>query len=455
VKSSSSGCGEAHPDRASLERFMAGAASSDERRLVLTHLLTDCPVCREITGPLAPFGRTALLQPGDAPAESGEPEAVAATTSLLLTRLRDRQRAIEKEREEAPRLTAELEGQEQAHRLLLVRNSARFHNWGLTELLMEESFNSRHNDGHRTLQLAELAVEIAERVDGAVYGDSATNDLRARAWAMKGNALRVVSNLRESGRCLNRALKLLELGTGDPLEEARVCEFFAALRSNQRRIDQAVRLQQRAMRLYRRAGHRERLGRAMVDLASYNAIAGDREFAIELVQKALEMVDVDRDPRTVLAARHNLAVFLQESGRLREALEVLGQARSLYETLGDRRNLLRLRWLEGSLAKDLGEMKLAEQAFLEVYHGFVEETPLIAAQVALELALVYVETGREGEVAPIVLAMEKVFRAHEVEEHAVTAWLVLREAVERNRLHAAVLKDVAARLRSVSERPAR
>ena len=119
----------------------------------------------------------------------------------------------------------------------------------------------------------------------------------------------------------------------------------------------------------------------MVDLASYNALAGDREFAIELVQKALEMVDAERDPRTVLAARHNLAVFLQESGRLREALAVLAQARSLYETLGDRRNLLRLRWLEGSLAEDVGEIALAEEAFLEVYHGFVDETPLAAAQV--------------------------------------------------------------------------
>ena len=35
----------------------------------------------------------------------------------------------------------------------------------------------------------------------------------------------------------------------------------------------------------------------------------------------------------------------------------------------------------------------------------------------------------------------------------MTAWLVLREAVERKRLHAALLKDVAARLRSVPDRP--
>ena len=432
---------------------MAGDVTPDEGRSILTHLMTDCVTCREITGPLAPFGRTARLQESNSEAESGESKSAPAST--LLARLRERQRAIEKEREEAQGLFAELQTQEHAHRLLLVRNSSRFHTWGLAELLIDESYIRRHDDIHRTMELAEIAVEIVERIDESVYGSATLSDLRARAWAMKGNALRIRSELREAGRCLNRALKLLEEGTGDPLEEAKVCEFFAALRSNQRRIDRAVRLQHRAMRLYRRAGHSERLGRAMVDLASYNALAGDRDYAIELVQKALEMVDAERDPRTVLAARHNLAVFLQESGRLREAMTVLAQARSLYEKLGDRHHLLRLRWLEGCLARDVGELKLAEEAFLEVYQGFVDVTPLAAAQVGLELATLYLEAGREDEVAPIVLTIERVFRAHEIDEHAVAAWLILREAVERKRLHAAVLKDVAARLRSVSDLPKR
>ena len=320
---------------------------------------------------------------------------------------------------------------------------------------MEESFNGRHDDAPRTLQLAELGVEVTERLDAAVYTAAAVNDLRARAWAMKGNALRVLSDLRGAGRCLTRALKLLEQGSGDPLEEARVCEFFAALRSNQRRFDQAVRLQQRAMRLYRRSSHRERLGRAMVDLASYNALSGDRDLAIEMVQKALELIDGEHDPRTVLAARHNLAVFLQESGRLREALGVLMGARSLYETLGDRRNLLKLRWLEANLARDVGDRQLAEEAFEAVYHGFVDESPLLAAEVALELATLYLETGREAEVAAIVLAIEKVFRSHDVETDMLTSWLVLREAVDRKRLHGALIKDVATRLRALRESPAR
>jgi tetratricopeptide (TPR) repeat protein len=433
---------------------MSGNVTSAEGRSILAHLLTDCRVCREITGPLSPFGTAVPLEEGDQQFDSTD-HAEGSFASHLVERLREREKAIDYERREAPNRVAELEAQEHPHRLLLVRNSGRFLTWGIAELLVDESYRHRFNDADRALQLAELGVEAADRLDPATYGDAAMHDLRARAWAMRGNALRIRSDLTEAGRCLTRALKLLEDGTGDPLEEARVCELLSALRSNQGRIEQAVRLQERAMRLYRRAGHRDRLGKAMVDLASYTALAGDRDHAIELIHKALDLVDGERDPHTVLAARHNLALFLQESGRVREALGVLAKAKPLYERLGDRYNLLRLRWLEGKLGREVGDFRLAEEAFDEVYRGFVDVTPIAAARAALDLALVYFEVGRVAEVPAIILAVEKVFRAQSIEPDALAAWLVLREAVDRRRLHQALLKDIAARLQSVRDRPTR
>jgi tetratricopeptide (TPR) repeat protein len=423
---------------------MAGAVSVSEGRAILVHLLTDCAVCREITGPLAPFGRAAVLDE----LELEEPTTGAATRSAaaLLEHLRNREQLIENERKQAEGLLAELTVQAHAHRLLLVRNSGRFSSWGMAELLVDESYEHRFKDLQHTRELAELGVEVAERLGVEIYGSAAVNDLRARAWAMWGNSLRLASDLRGSSRCLTRALKLLEDGSGDPLEEARVCELFAALRSNQRRVDQAVRLQERAMRLYRRAGQSDRLGKAMVDLASYYALAGDRQRAIAMIEKALELVDGERDPHTVLAARHNLAVFLQESGRPREALVVLAGARSLHEQVGNRGTLLRLRWLEGRLAREMGDSAQAEEAFEEVYRGFTDTSPIDAAQVALDLALLYVETGRLDEVPAIVLSVEMVFRTHEVERDALAAWIVMREAVERKRLHKVLIKDIADRL---------
>jgi tetratricopeptide (TPR) repeat protein len=430
---------------------MRGEVTLSEGRSILAHLLTDCEVCRQVTGRLAPFGRTVSAAVGETPAA----EPLHDTTTALLERIRERERAIEKERAEAAGLFEELEAQGQAHRMLLVRNSDRFLTWGLAELLIDESFSHRFNDRQLTSDLADLAVEVAERLDPEVYGAALVNDLQARAWANRGNAQRLRSELRSATRCLNRALKLIEEGTGDPLEEARVCELFAALRSNQSRVELAVRLQERAMRLYRRAGHRDKLGKAMVDLASYHALVGDRAHAIDLVKKALLMVDGERDPHTVLAARHNLAVFLQESGRLREALEVLAEAHPLYERLGDRYNLLKLRRLEGNLAQELGDFKVAEQAYEEVYEGFVDVSAIAAARVALDLASLYLESGCEAKVPPIVAAVEKVFRAQGLESDALSTWLVLREAIEQKRLHTALLEDVAVRLDRLRDRPNR
>jgi hypothetical protein len=45
-----------HPGRDRLERFMRGALSRSETRIVVRHLLTGCGSCREITGRLWRFG---------------------------------------------------------------------------------------------------------------------------------------------------------------------------------------------------------------------------------------------------------------------------------------------------------------------------------------------------------------------------------------------------------------
>jgi hypothetical protein len=102
-----------------------------------------------------------------------------------------------------------------------------------------------------------------------------------------------------------------------------------------------------------------------------------------------------------------------------------------------------MRWLEGRLAREVGELEQAEQAFEEVYAGFVDYAPIDAALVALDLALLYVENGRVEEVPSVVVAVEGVLRTQEVSRGALAAWIVLREAVERKRLHDTLIKHTA------------
>lgn len=55
-----------------------------------------------------------------------------------------------------------------------------------------------------------------------------------------------------------------------------------------------------------------------------------------------------------MAAQHNLIVFLTESGQHQQARADLAKTRRLYRDLGERMNLVRLRWLEGKIAREEG-----------------------------------------------------------------------------------------------------
>jgi hypothetical protein len=69
--------GEAHPAEDALLRFLRGAASQEERRAIVRHLLTGCPECVAVTRPVWKLMRSRRGEPM-------EDEVTAAHTELLL-----------------------------------------------------------------------------------------------------------------------------------------------------------------------------------------------------------------------------------------------------------------------------------------------------------------------------------------------------------------------------------
>ena len=92
----------------------------------------------------------------------------------------------------------------------------------------------------------------------------------------------------------------------------------------------------------------------LADFADFIA-RGDLDFNISpgapdelgALRQALGLLDCDREPRLVMAARHNLTLALKESGRLEEALSSLQEILPLHARSGKTMDRLRLRWLEG------------------------------------------------------------------------------------------------------------
>ena len=99
------------------------------------------------------------------------------------------------ERAFGPELLVEIERRSPAARRDVIRTAERYQLFGLAEHLCFESREAVFRDVVRALELAELAVEVAESLDPRIYVARFTADLQAFARAVLGNARRVASDL--------------------------------------------------------------------------------------------------------------------------------------------------------------------------------------------------------------------------------------------------------------------
>ncbi|HEX4498890.1 MAG TPA: tetratricopeptide repeat protein, partial [Thermoanaerobaculia bacterium] len=151
---------------------------------------------------------------------------------------------------------------------------------------------------------------------------------------------------------------------------------------------------------------------------------------------------------------HNLIGFLNESGQSQEALSVLEQTRSLYLTLGEQTHLIRLRWLEGRICRDLGRLDEAETALREARDGFIEHgIGFDAARASLDLATVYLQQGRTGELKRVASEMVPIFESRDVHQEALAALLLFRQAADAEEVTLGLLERIAGYLRRARQNP--
>ena len=216
------------------------------------------------------------------------------------------------------------------------------------------------------------------------------------------------------------------------------------MRIYQGRYDEAERLIDQALSLYRRAGDLNAVGRALIDKGVVRGSLGDPEGEIALIREGLELVDAAAEPKVVALAWHNLIFALHDLDRNREALALLGRARPLYVRLSDRALLIRFQWLEGNIAAALGRLEQAEGCLREVRNGWAElEQAKDAALAALDLANVLARQGRHGEVRELAAEMIAIFRSRQIAAETLAAMVLFQRAAESEQLTAALVKQVA------------
>lgn len=443
--------------QAGLERFRRGEAGREEARAVVRHLLAGCPECRRATARIWPASEAlgeetdhARRDRGDGVGNHDYSEAFARAERQL----NRHQLLLAEERGTVPRLRQEMARHPAPRQEVLASNSSRFQTWSFVESLIEDCRRLCRADLEEAARLARLAMRLSELLDASRYGRERVCDLRARSWAAFANVLRVQEKYRESERAFARARQFLRMGTGDPLEEARLLSLEASVWSGRRRFNRAIALLDRVISIARRMGETELWARALVKKAKYTTDRGLPEEALSLLLEAQKCFDASLDPHLAVNVQHNILYALVQAGRFEEAAAGLAGTQALYGKLDYPLDRIRLSWVEGRVLQGLGRLPEAESRFRQVLDGMLAEgLDFDAAMVGLDLAVLYSQQNRNAEIRELAAVMLPVFTSHRIHREALAAMVVFREAVARERLSTELAQDLAEYLRRAAVEP--
>lgn len=391
---------KSHPESGALERFMRGESLSPENAEVLTHLLAGCPHCRKVTREAWRRGRGLGLTAG------GAPEVHPSSYAELWPRVRKARRIHEKllaaDRKSARRLCRELIELPARERLPRVCEDERFANLHLVRRLTGESLWHRPDTPPEALELAEVAVAVAERLDPRTFCETTVRDLRAGAWGALGTAHRRLGDPDSAERALVVAGLHLRAGSGDPLERARLLLLEAALCRHRHRLPEALARVRRAESSHGGLGDEALLGRILLERGRIYRCLGDLETAVETSRRGLRRLHPEHHAREIFDTRVAIGHLLMDLGRTARALlELRAVGTGAGPSVDDgpeprvaRReippHLLELRRLEGRIALARGDHALAERRLSEVWRQCLRRRESREAmRAALHLADLY------------------------------------------------------------------
>ena len=319
---------------------------------------------------------------------------------------------------------------------------------------MERARQAVLDDPQRAEELLRLSLDVADRLDPETYGRGASEAAKARAWSWLANAWRVLGDFRQAELAFQTAELYLAQSWLDPLDEALLLELKAPLRRGQRRFDEALELLAEAIAIYREVNEPHVQGRALIVKGLVLRYKGDFMAAEECFRTSLFLLDGTREPRLLMMGQYNLIGCLKDAGRIAEAAALIPDARKIIEQAGTRSDRMRLRWTEGRVELALGRLAAAEAALLEVSESFLADGRAFdAAQVALDLAVLYLRQHRLEETKHLAGELLAAFQARDVHQEALAALIVLQQAAEQEQLTGELVEEIAAYLLAASGDP--
>jgi tetratricopeptide (TPR) repeat protein len=392
----------------------------DARNRLLLHHLAVCPDCNAVGGDVLEAY------------EAGDVTIDLYTLDVDLVR----------SRRAAPGLWQELRPQPFDRQQDLVREDPRFRIWGLCELLCAESRACMAAEPERARELAELAALIGSLLTEWQPAEQHWHDeLYAYAIAHVANARRILGDLAGAEALFVRADALwipAEKDVGNVLGFSPwYLTFKALLRRAQRRLPEALDLFEEA----RNANPDPALcARIHIETAWTLEEAGRAGEAVTLLSAARASGHpAGRDE--LLLAQHHLDLLCR-AGAFIEAEGAMVDVEHLAARHGTDVDTLRAKWIKARIAGGLGRPEEAAR-LLETVRKELGRRGLRQdeATASLELALLYVGQGREEDAAGAVRRTLELLSGATLPPESRTALRVLSEAVDTEKLTAALLSQ--------------
>ncbi len=336
------------------------------------------------------------------------------------------------------KLRAELTAYPRGRQLICVRNLRRFKDRDFCEYLLRHSWSLRFADPSTMLWEARLAQAAA---DTGGY-----DELKALARIQVGNGLRTLGRYKAAERVLAESMLLEQ--SGDRQSEFLRGERLSVLASTlyaQGRPEEGMRAVREAISVFERSGDYQRLASLLVQLSINVADSGDPGEGLELVTRALGLMDPDNQ-RLELIAHHNAAEYLCMMGKVEFAARVIEGLKDMYEEVGEPAIQARRYHLAGHVAHQLGFPGLAEERYntaISLYRAI--SNPHYLAISSLELAAI-LHPSQPVKAAELI--QSAISALDNVEEGDFADSVApLRSAVEAGTIAPELLFVTAARLR--------